>query len=153
MRDRCPADCDERDSFGISGLSGYCSKTDGTPICFAGSGKGGLFLDKEAMPQELTSGPQRVRLSVLDTLRGITLVSMILYHAAWDAVSGAAKWTISRYCRNGILYCSISSSVVRSRLFLDRKDILEKINAFLRDDGLFVKDDPRTGFLRDIVLK
>lgn len=38
------------------------------------------------MPQELTSGPQRVRLSVLDTLRGITLVSMILYHAAWDAV-------------------------------------------------------------------
>lgn len=74
-------------------------------------------------------------------------------YAAWDAVSGAAKWTISRYCRNGILYCSISSSVVRSRLFLDRKDILEKINAFLRDDGLFVKDDPGTGFLRDIVLK
>ena len=72
---------------------------------------------------------------------------------AWDQVSGAAGYTVGRYLRNGVLYCSISSSVVRSRLFLDRKDILEKINAFLRDDGLFVKDDPRTGFLRDIVLK
>lgn len=59
---------------------------DGTPICFAGSGKGGLFLEKEAMMEDIPSGRAVGRLSLLDTLRGITLMSMILYHAAWDAV-------------------------------------------------------------------
>ena len=74
-------------------------------------------------------------------------------YAAWDAVSGAAKWTISRYCRNGILYCSISSSVVRNRLFFQKQRILELINAFLMEDDLFVKDGRKTVFVKDVVLR
>ena len=72
---------------------------------------------------------------------------------AWDEVSGAASHTVSRYIRNGVLYCSMSSSVVRSRLFPKRDELVRKINDFLREDELFVQDDPRTGFVRQIVLK
>ena len=36
--------------------------------------------------EDIPSGRAVGRLSLLDTLRGITLMSMILYHAAWDAV-------------------------------------------------------------------
>ena len=71
---------------------------------------------------------------------------------AWDAVSGVAQYTVSRYLRNGILYCSRSSSVVRSRLFPHRDELVEKINAYLREDELFVQDDPSTGLLKGIVL-
>ena len=72
---------------------------------------------------------------------------------AWDIVSGAAGYTVSRYLKDGVLYCSMSSSVVRSRLFPKRDELVRKINDFLREDELFVQDDQRTGFVRQIVLK
>lgn len=71
---------------------------------------------------------------------------------AWDAVSGVAGYTVSRYLKNGVLYCSLSSSVVRSRLFPHRDELVKKINSFLEQDELFVRDDPGTGLLKGIVL-
>lgn len=76
-----------------------------------------------------------------------------LVYDAWDAVSGVAEYTVSKYLRNGVLYCSMSSSVVRSRIFPKRDDLLKKVNDYLREDELFVPDDPRTGFVKQIILK
>ncbi len=72
---------------------------------------------------------------------------------AWDQVSGAAGYTVGRYLRNGVLYCSISSSVVRNRLFFQKKRILEMMNDFLIKDELFVRDEGKTVFVKDIVLR
>lgn len=73
--------------------------------------------------------------------------------AAWDAVSGAALYTVGRYVKNGILYCSLSSSMIRSQLFFQKDSIVKKINDFLAADELFVKDSKKDGFIKDIVLK
>lgn len=73
--------------------------------------------------------------------------------AAWDAVSGAAAYTVGRYVKGGVLYCSLSSSMVRSQLFYQKDTIVQKINEFLAADDLFVKDSRKNGFIKDIVLK
>lgn len=73
--------------------------------------------------------------------------------AAWDRVTGASAYTLGKYVRNNVLYCTISSSVVRSRLFPRREEIVKKINEQLMADDMFVRDDPGTGLLRYIVFK
>lgn len=72
---------------------------------------------------------------------------------AWDRASGAARYTVGRYMKGGVLYCSISSSVIRSQLFFQKSRILELMNGFLLEDELFVKDKGRTSFVKDIVLR
>lgn len=72
---------------------------------------------------------------------------------AWDEVSGAASHTVSRYLRNGVLYCSLSSSVLRSRLFPRREELVRKINERLLGDTLFVRDDPKTGLVKQLILQ
>lgn len=73
--------------------------------------------------------------------------------AAWDEVSGAAAYTVGRYVKNNVLYCSISSSVVRNRLYFQQDVILRNINEFLQNDDLFVKDSGKKVFLEGIVLR
>lgn len=57
--------------------------------------------------------------------------------AAWDEVSGAGKYTLSRYFRNGTLHCSISSSMVRSQISLQKDVILKQMNEHLAADEMF----------------
>ena len=42
---------------------------------------------------------------------------------AWDLASGAAEFTVRRYFRDGKLYITLSSSVVRSQLHF-QQDVL-----------------------------
>ena len=56
---------------------------------------------------------------------------------AWDEASAAAPYTLNRSFRGGTLYVTISSSVVRSNLFLQRNDLAAKINAILEKDSLY----------------
>lgn len=76
-----------------------------------------------------------------------------LIYSAWDKVSGASGYTVSKYIKNNILYCGISSSVVRNNLFFHRDVMVRKINEILLEDELFVRDDPKTGLLRGIILR
>lgn len=71
-------------------------------------------------------------------------------YEAWDSVSGAAPYTISKRYDRGVLYCTLSSSVVRSRLFPQRENILREINSLLEKDTFF---DRTGGFVKSIVLK
>ena len=82
-----------------------------------------------------------------------TSSSPVPLHTSWDAVSGVAEYTVGKYLKDGVLYCSMSSSVVRSRIFPRREELVKKINEYLREDELFVPDDPHTGYVRQIVLK
>ena len=72
---------------------------------------------------------------------------------AWDAASGAARYTVRRFYRDGKLYITVDSSVVRSQLSFQRDALLKKINALLAEDSLFTRDDARVGFVKELILK
>lgn len=72
---------------------------------------------------------------------------------AWDACSGASAYTLKKFFRDGKLYVTLGSSMVRNQLFFQKDLIMKKINDCLLEDDLFVKDDPKVGLLREIILK
>ncbi len=72
---------------------------------------------------------------------------------AWDACSGAGPYTLKRFFRDGKLYITLNSSVLRSQLFLQKDLLVQKMNAFLSEDALFVKDYPKVGYVKQLILK
>lgn len=72
---------------------------------------------------------------------------------AWDRASGAAEYTVARFFRDGTLYVTIGSSVIRSQLYFQKDVILRSLNDILMNDPMFFKDEPKVGFVRSIVLK
>ncbi len=73
--------------------------------------------------------------------------------AAWDAVSGASRYTLRRFYRDGKLYVTLSSSMVRSHLEFQCPALVEAMNAFLLQDELFDKDYGKVGLVRQLILK
>ena len=73
--------------------------------------------------------------------------------AAWDEASGAAPFTLKRFFRDGKLYITLSSSVVRNQLSFQSAALIDKMNAILAGDELFLKDDPRVSYVRELILK
>ena len=73
--------------------------------------------------------------------------------AAWDAASGAGRYTVRRFFRDGKLYITVDSSVVRSQLSFQRDVLIEKINALRAQDELFTRDDARVGIIKELILK
>lgn len=55
---------------------------------------------------------------------------------AWDKVTGASQYTISKYVKDGVLVCSISSSVVRNQLFFQKDAIVDAINKELANSDV-----------------
>lgn len=76
-----------------------------------------------------------------------------LVFSAWDSVSGAAPFTLKRYFRNGKLYVTVNSSVVRSQLQRQKDFLLERLNAALDVDNLFDREDCNATWVEDIILK
>lgn len=72
---------------------------------------------------------------------------------AWDKVSGASRYTIGRYFRDGVLTVTMNSSVARSTLEFQKEDLADGINRILAADELFIKDDPNVSYVKNIVLK
>ena len=72
---------------------------------------------------------------------------------AWDKASGAGSATIRKGLKNGVLYCSLSSSALRQQLYFARSEILERINSILKDDPLFEKEDGEVNYLKNIILQ
>lgn len=73
--------------------------------------------------------------------------------AAWDEASGASQFTLKRFYRKGVLYITTSSSVIRSQLEYQKDALVEKMNAILSGDELFVKDEPQVGYVKELRLK
>lgn len=70
---------------------------------------------------------------------------------AWDAVTGASPYTLSKSFAKGVLYVSLSSSVIRSQLFFQRTDIAARINQVLAEDDLFT--GTAAGYVKSIILR
>ena len=76
-----------------------------------------------------------------------------LVFAAWDACSGAGPFTLKRYFRNGTLYITLNSSVIRNQLSFQKEALIEKMNATLSGDRLFTPDNRTAGYVKDLVLR
>ena len=101
-------------------------------------------------------GPVTMEALVKEYVKSMRLTSGLntrRIYAAWDQVSGAGPFTLKKYFRNGTLYITLSSSVVRSQLYFQRDLLLEKINAALASDSTFTSDDPATGSVSNLVLR
>ena len=72
---------------------------------------------------------------------------------AWDDVSGAARHTLRRYFRDGKLYITLDSSMVRIQLGYRKAELVDGINARLSEDDLFQKDDPQVKKVEELILK
>ena len=73
--------------------------------------------------------------------------------AAWDEVSGAARFTVKKFFREGRLYVTLDSSVVRSQLMFQKDILLEKINDALEKDDLFTREGTPDRVVNEIILK
>lgn len=70
---------------------------------------------------------------------------------AWNMVSGASAYTLAVSLDKGILYVTLSSSLVRNQLYFQRDILIKKVNEFLESDSLFVKGEGPA--VKNIVLK
>ena len=52
---------------------------------------------------------------------------------AWDLVVGetGARATTNKFFRNGILYCTINSSILRTQMYYRKEDIIAHMNKML----------------------
>lgn len=73
--------------------------------------------------------------------------------SAWDDASGAAQFTLKKFFRDGKLYITLSSSVVRNQLSFQKDTIIQKMNEILSRNELFMKDDERVSFVKELILK
>ena len=73
--------------------------------------------------------------------------------AAWDQASGAGQYTIRKFYRDGILFVTMSSSVIRSQLNIQKQFLLEKVNTILNGDELFSEDEPLVGYVKEIRIR
>lgn len=72
---------------------------------------------------------------------------------AWNKVSGAGNYTLGCRFSKGKLYVSVSTSVVRSRLFLRKKAILDEMNGILSGNSMFSGSKDGMPPVTDIILK
>ena len=73
--------------------------------------------------------------------------------AAWDACSGAGEFTLRRFYRDGKLYITLNSSVIRNQLHFQKAELVEKMNRFLTEDSLFTQDNRTVGYIQELILK
>jgi hypothetical protein len=72
---------------------------------------------------------------------------------AWDACSGAGPFTLKRFFRDGRLYITLNSSVIRNQLYFQKDVLVEKMNDWLSRDKLFTADNRTVNFIRELILK
>lgn len=73
--------------------------------------------------------------------------------SAWDDASGAAQFTLKKFFRDGKLYITLNSSVVRNQLSFQKDALIEKMNDILSRNELFSSDDQRVTFVKELILK
>ena len=74
-------------------------------------------------------------------------------YQAWDDASGAGPYTLRRFWRDGKLYITLSSSVVRTQLMMQQDLLREKVNARRVADPLFYWDEAAGDVVKELILK
>lgn len=75
-----------------------------------------------------------------------------LVFSAWDDASGAGPYTVKKFFRDGKLYITVSSSVIRSQLLFQKKFLIDKINTLVRDNELFC-GQATDEYVKDLIIK
>lgn len=95
---------------------------------------------------------------VSELLKEFVLVNRLgsgLYRQAvfqlWDDVSGAGRYSVNKFLKEGTLHVTISSSVFRSQLLMQKDFLISEINRRLDSDGT-VELSGVTDKLENIVL-
>lgn len=57
-------------------------------------------------------------------------------YKAWDDASGAGPYTLKKFFRDGRLFITLNSSVVRSQLLFQKQALIEKINSLTSSDAV-----------------
>ena len=89
----------------------------------------------------------------IKTNRIATPLNRHLVFSAWDQASGAGHYTIRRYFKEGKLYITLNSSVVRSQLSFQKDLLIEKMNSILSGNELFTKDNLYISYIKELILK
>lgn len=57
-------------------------------------------------------------------------------YKVWELVIGqkAASYITSKYFNKGVLYCTVSSSMLRSQLSFQKKEIISRMNSMLNGE-------------------
>ncbi|MBP5538342.1 MAG: DUF721 domain-containing protein [Bacteroidales bacterium] len=71
----------------------------------------------------------------------------------WKEVSGMERYTGNVWFKDGTLYVTLTSSVVRSRLSLMGGQLAERINEALFQNEMFIRGKAFTRYVNQIVLK
>jgi len=71
----------------------------------------------------------------------------------WNEVSGAGRYTLDVNIVKGVLYCTISSSMVRNHLYFQRDVLAESMNEALMKDELFIWDWSKGPCVKSLVLR
>lgn len=98
--------------------------------------------------------PTGMELLVQEWLRSHSLgpaLNTRLISKAWHQATGAGRYTSSVFYRGGKLYVTTNSSVVRSQLVFQKKDILAKMNSLIAEDGLFTGRD--NTFIQELIIR
>lgn len=75
-------------------------------------------------------------------------------YSAWDEATGAAQYTVNKYFKDGKLYITVNSSVLRSQLTFQKLAILEKINRILSKDRLLNEDSGlEHKYVKELIIK
>lgn len=72
---------------------------------------------------------------------------------AWDEVSCASRYTVNKFYRDRMLYCTISSSVVRNQLYFQRDVLVQKMNEYLDNDPMVVRDGTSEPMIKNLILR
>lgn len=104
--------------------------------------------------------PRKTALSIGDAIKDYLkqyklasgLNSQLIFKA-WDEASGAGKYTLKKYYREGKLYITLSSSVVRTQLSFQKDILKDRINEILSSEDLFTSDGTNGGFVKELILK
>jgi len=70
---------------------------------------------------------------------------------AWENASGASKYTLKTFYREGKFYVTLGSSVVRNQLSFQKAALLEKMNSVLEQDELFIGNGSPA--IKELILK
>ncbi|MBQ7622145.1 MAG: DUF721 domain-containing protein [Bacteroidales bacterium] len=91
---------------------------------------------------------------VLEADRLASGLNAHLVSKAWNAASGAERYTIRTFYRGGRLHVTLSSAVVRSQLSCHLDAIILQINKMLLDDILYSgRRDGGSVPVEEIILK
>ena len=71
----------------------------------------------------------------------------------WSEVSGAGRYTLDVSLEKGVLYCSISSSMVRNQLYFQRDVLVADMNKSLMNDRMFIWDWSKGPCVKTLVLR